>query len=273
VFDASEADRVDARHHAGAAGAQHRVVPAQHVVDAAGDVDRVHRHAAEAVGMLVQHRRHGLEPGVEGRVRRVGDQLVVLEEVDAGGAEIVYQRRRLRGGEADARLDDRADQRPARDAGEPPRAVDAELRVGEGRGVRLRQVEVEQAQAGDLAELEQVARDRGVKAGQVGPDVVDRKRDLDLGPVEHAAVRPARDEGAGQGRLEHGRQRVDAHHPRPRARLQRLGFAGQREEGAARLLAGNDLRDLVRGHGALDEIAGAELGTRRERQRRGRHGL
>ena len=52
--------------------------------------------------------------------------------------------------EADARLDDGADQRPALDAGEPARALDAELRAGIGLGEGRRQAQVEQAQAGEL---------------------------------------------------------------------------------------------------------------------------
>ena len=164
MLDAGEADPVDADHHAGAAGRQHRVVAAPHLVDRAGDVDRVHRHAAEPVGVRAEHRHHRLEPRVERRVGRVADQLVVLDEVDAGRAERIDQRGGLLRRQADARLDDGADQRPALHARLLARACDAEAGPAKPRAYVGRQVEIEQAQAGDLAELEQVAGDRGEQA-------------------------------------------------------------------------------------------------------------
>jgi hypothetical protein len=82
---------------------------------------------------------------------------------------------------------------------------------------------------------------RGQQAGQIGADVGDRKRDLDLGAVEHATVRMTIDVRAGQRGLQRRRERLDAHDAGARALLQFAGLAGQREEGAAGLLAGDHL--------------------------------
>jgi hypothetical protein len=68
--------------------------------------------------MVADHPHHGGYALVERAMRSVGLQLVVLDEVDAG----LDQRRDLLsrrfGREADARLDDRPDQRPAMNPGE-----------------------------------------------------------------------------------------------------------------------------------------------------------
>jgi hypothetical protein len=95
-----------------------------------------------------------------------------------------------------------------------PRALDAERRTRELGGVLRGQVHVEQAQRGDLAEFEQVARDRGQQRGQVGADVGHRKRDLDLGTVEHSWMAATRHEGdwAASARAQAG-----AHRCTPRA--------------------------------------------------------
>ena len=55
----------------------------------------------------------GADALVERADRAVRLQLVVLDEIDAGRAELGDERRRLLGVEADARLDDGADQRAA----------------------------------------------------------------------------------------------------------------------------------------------------------------
>ncbi len=68
-----EADPVDAHHHAGAARCEHGIVPAQHLVDGARDVDCVHRHVAQAVRVALQHRHDGPQALVERRIGRIGD--------------------------------------------------------------------------------------------------------------------------------------------------------------------------------------------------------
>ena len=60
---------------------------------------------------IAAHHRAGAL--VERAGRAVGLQLVVLDEVDAGVAELGDERRRRLGVEPDARLDDGADQRAA----------------------------------------------------------------------------------------------------------------------------------------------------------------
>jgi hypothetical protein len=56
-------------------------------------------------------------------------------------------------------------------------------------------------------------------------------------------------------------ERLDSGDARRGALAQGGGLTGQRHEGAARLLAGDDLGHMRQRHAALDEVAGAELGT------------
>ena len=126
---------------------EHRVVVPEHRVDLVGDVEGVHHLLAGPVGVVVDHAHHRLDPPLQRRVRRVGHQLVVLDEVDPRLDQRPDQAGRLLGREADARLDDRADDRPALDAGQPSGPLDAELRAGVGLGEGGGQVEVDQLQA------------------------------------------------------------------------------------------------------------------------------
>ena len=88
-------------------------------------------------------------------------QLVVLDEVDAGFGEHLYLRRGLLRRHADARLDDGADDGTAVNAREPARSLHAELRALICGEERRRQRDVEQLEAGERLELEEIAGDGG----------------------------------------------------------------------------------------------------------------
>ena len=68
--------------------------------------------------------------------------------------------------------------------GELARAGNAKARSRELPCVMRRHVEVQQAQAGDLTQLEQISGHRGQHRRDVRADVVDRKCNLDLCAVE-----------------------------------------------------------------------------------------
>ena len=131
VVDRGEADAVEADHHARAAGGDHRVVVLEHPVELVADVEGEHHLAAGAVGELVDDVHHRLHPLGKRRMGRVGHQFIIFDEIDAGFAERADEIGGRGGRQTDARLDDRADDRPIVDAGQPPRARDAELRAGE----------------------------------------------------------------------------------------------------------------------------------------------
>ena len=109
---------------------------------------------------------HAIVKGAAGTVRL---EFVVLDEVDPDFAQRLGQGRRVFRSQADARLDDGADQRAFLHAREPARAGDTEFRAGIAFRERVRQPQVEQAQAGDLFQLEQVAGDRGEQIGERWP--------------------------------------------------------------------------------------------------------
>ena len=265
VFNRCKPNPVDADHHTGATRAYHRIMTAQQLIDRSGYVDGVHRHTAQSVSMAVQYRHHSGQPGLETLVRRIGDQLVVLDEVDVGSAQVVHQGCRLAGAQADAGFDDRADQRPAVHSGQPSGATDTKGGSREGGCIAVGQVQVQQAHGRDLAEFKQIARHRGEQRRQVAAHVLDRECNLDFCPVEHACVTLARDERTVQCGLKYRRQGLDAHHPGARPLLQLISFARQCQKGAGGLLARNHFRHLVDWNGALDQVAGAKLGAGRSR--------
>ncbi|MCE3250816.1 MAG: hypothetical protein K0R41_4641 [Geminicoccaceae bacterium] len=189
--DAGGADPVEADHDAGAALAGDEIVPREHLVDLAGDVEGEHGPPAGSPGVPADHRHHRLDALREGAVGRIAHEFVVLDEVDAALHELVDEFRGLRRGEPDARLDDGADQRPAVDAGERARAGDAELRARVGPEQRGGKVEVEEAEPGDLATLEEIARDRGHDVRDRRAGVCERPGDRHLGAAEAALGRPS----------------------------------------------------------------------------------
>jgi hypothetical protein len=96
--------------------------------------------------MVVDHPQHRSCPGIEWAVGPIGLKLVILDEVDPGLAKCAGQGCRLLRPEADAGLDDGADQRPPLHTGKPAGTLDSEPRAGIGVGEGAGQPDVEQAQ-------------------------------------------------------------------------------------------------------------------------------
>ena len=90
VGQCGEADAVDVHHHAGAAQFLDQIVGAQHVVDVAADVEGVHRLLAGFIGGAVDLPHRGLHAFLEGGVRRISVQFIVLDEVEARPREIAH---------------------------------------------------------------------------------------------------------------------------------------------------------------------------------------
>lgn len=254
--EAADAHGVEARHHAGAAELAHEVVPATHLVDLAGQVEGEHHLLSGALGMIVDDAHHRAGAGLERAGGAVGLQLVVLDEVDAGLAEGGDQGGGLPGIEADAGLDDGADQRPPLDAGKPPRAGDAEAHAGIGGGEARGQPQVEQAQAGELAQFEEIAGHGRDEIGQRRAEIVHRPGKGDGGAAEDRRRRAARGSGAGQGGRADRFQDIEPLDPCRGARLEFGGFAGHRHEGAARLLAGHRRGGVAGVERGLDQVIG-----------------
>src|ERR1700752_3951231 len=131
MLDARKTDPINANHHARTTGPQNRIVSLEHLVDCAGDVDRVHRHAPQAVGVPMQNRNDACEPLIKARVCGIGEQLVILDEVDVCGAQAIDDFCRLLRKQADARLDDRSDYWSVVDLSQITGSTDTELRAGE----------------------------------------------------------------------------------------------------------------------------------------------
>ena len=116
--------------------------------------------------MIVDHAHDLFDTAVERTGRAIRLQFVVLDEVDAGAAQLIDKVGRLLRTQTDARLDDRPDQRPSFDTGKLSRSGNAEarprIRITEFR----RQADVEQAQAGHRLQFEQIARDRSEQVRQ-----------------------------------------------------------------------------------------------------------
>ena len=120
---------------------------AAHLIEIAGEVEGIHHLLARSVGVIIDDAHHGPGPLVERAMRSVRLKLVVLDEVDAGFAQGLGQGGGLVGPEADARLDDGADQRKVSDTGEAPRSRNPEFRAGICLRERSGQADVEEAQS------------------------------------------------------------------------------------------------------------------------------
>ena len=176
VFHAHEAHAVETHHHAGAASGEHCVVVGEHAVEPVADVEGHHHLAARRLGRLVHRFHHRLHAVGERRVRRIRHQLVVLHEVDTGESEGADEVGGLPRREADARLDDRADDWPPLHGCEPARALDSELRPGELRSQIGRQRYVQKFQARQQPEFKEVARHHGGDGRQARRHVLHGER-------------------------------------------------------------------------------------------------
>lgn len=250
------ADPVQAEHGAVAARFQNRFGTAAHLVEIAGDVEGMHDALAGAVGMAVERSHHGRDPGVERCEDRVRAELIILDEVDAALGEFRDDLRSLLRQQADARLDDGAD------GGEPvePEALtrprDAETRAREGGDEFGRQIDIQQADAGEFAQLAEIAANRRHQRLQVGPDIGIGPDDLDS---RLGVACPRRSSRAGQARHGNFGEALDAGDPRPCPRRHRIGLGGELHERPGRLLAGNGSGRLLDRQRRLDQVVSANL--------------
>ena len=254
VLDAHEPHAVEAHHHAGAPGREHHVVVGQHPVEPVADVERDHHLAARLLRRLVHRLHHRLDPVGERRMRRIGHQLVVLHEVDSGERQRADEVGRLPRGEADARLDDRADDRPALHAGEPPRALDPELRTGELGGELRRQNHVEELEAGEQPEFEEIPRHhrrdrrqarRNVRHGERHPHAAAGMPAGRILGLRGAGERRRGDESEWLDRLHHGGVAGGEVGRLARHLRERAGGLLARDRGGGRLQRRRGLHEVV----------------------------
>ena len=186
-----EAAPVQRHHRAGAAFGRDQVGMAAHRVGLVGDVERHHDAASGAILMRAHARHHGADALADRRHHGIGADLVVLDEVEPGGAKLADEFAGLLGAHADIRLDDGAEQRAAVHVGERARARDALTRHRERAPVVRRQRQRHQLEAGRLAEIVEVARDRRGERRQIGADIADRERHRDAARADTARRAPA----------------------------------------------------------------------------------
>src|SRR4051794_12853347 len=122
-----QANAVHAGHDAGSAFSDDMIVPGQHLVDVTGKISRVHHLFPSSVGMVANHSHDCRNPLVEGAVRTVGLEFIVLDEIDVSFDQCRYLRSGGLRRKADTRLDDGADKRPVVDSGQLARASYTEL--------------------------------------------------------------------------------------------------------------------------------------------------
>ena len=261
--------RVEARHHAGAARLRtrswRRRISSSSPVMLKANITFLPVRSAWSLTT----RMHGARPA-----RRTGSagpsacsSSSLMKSIPASH-ERPDQRRRLLGREADARLDDGADQRPPLDAGEPARALDAELRAGIGVGERAGQARGRAAAARRTASARTgCRRPSASRLGSDGPilssgqDSVTRAR----APGRRPALRGSRPPAATARRRP--RPRAPAPRPGPPARAFSSGVSpGTGDEGAARLLAGHRLGRRARVEGGLERGSRPRCGPDRSRQ-------
>src|SRR5580704_4397999 len=121
---ARDPDGVEARHDTGAAETFNEIVSPAHLVDLAGQVERVHGLMTAAVRAPLDD-AHDLSRAVFERASgTVRLQFIVLDKVDARLAKIVDEGGGLLRCEADRRLHDSANEWPSLYAAELARASD-----------------------------------------------------------------------------------------------------------------------------------------------------
>ena len=144
---ADEADRIDAGHQARGAVFDERIMPVPHLVEVARQIKGEHHFLAAAQRVVVDHPHDGFDALVERARRTVRLQFVVLDEIDAGAAEVIDKSRRLGGTQADARLDDGPDQRSSLNPCKAARPRDAKPRPRVGLGKFRRQADIQKTQS------------------------------------------------------------------------------------------------------------------------------
>ena len=147
-FDhADKAHRVEARHDAGASQIADKIVAVAHLIEIAREIEGIHDLLARSVGVTIDDAHHGPGPIVKRAMRSIRLKFVVLDEVDASFAQGLGQGCCLVWPEADARLDDGADQRKVSDTGEASRSRNPEFRAGICVRECSGQTDVEEAQS------------------------------------------------------------------------------------------------------------------------------
>ena len=227
---------------------------APHGVGLVGDVEGDHHVAAGALAVGAHPRHHRRHPLGDRRVIGVGADFVVLDEVHPGLAERLHQRGDLLRRQADIRLDDRPEERPAVDAQPFPRPGDAEDRARIAVAVGLRHPDVGQAQARHLAQVVEVAGHGGGERRQVGAHVGHRVGNAHPRPAPRTGKALALLPGAREARLRTGVELLYRENVRGGAVAQLVRLAGHAHEGAAALLAGHDAGNLGRIERRLDQI-------------------
>jgi hypothetical protein len=200
---------------------------------------------------LADLRGGDLDAGGERKVGRVGEQLVVFDEIDRGPREVPDDRPELLLPEADVRFDDGPDQRALRGTDRAPRPRNPERRAGVGGDELGGQRQLLEPARGQLAELEEVARRRREQGGDVGADVLHRELDADAGGNHLGGRTPRRQ------RRRPGADRNEIDHPGAEALAELVAFPRHGGEGAAGLLAGYHGR-RVGGVGGLDGVDGGD---------------
>ena len=142
LFHTAQADAVERNHRARATSRNNFVIMPLHRVEFVANVEGIHHALASAIGVGVDDPHDGVHTLVKRRVRRIRHQLVVLDEINSGFAENFHQLRRLLRRQADAGLDDCADERTALDFCQLARTSHTKFRSAKMIGERRRQFHV-----------------------------------------------------------------------------------------------------------------------------------
>ncbi len=146
---------------------RHQVVMAlQHLVEFARQVGCVHHATPGTIRHFTQRAQHSGGALTKRAMRPIALQLVVFDEVDAGLGECACLRRCFRRAQADAWLQDRADEWSVVHAGQLACAMHPKLRLLVCIQKRGWQCEVQQAQTREGFQLREIARHGGQKVGQ-----------------------------------------------------------------------------------------------------------
>jgi hypothetical protein len=172
------------------------------------------------------------DAGLQREVRRVGHQLVVLDQVDRGPGQLAHHPAELVLHQTHVRLDDRADQHAVRHSHELAGPRHAEGGAGVGRDEVAGQSDGLQPAGVQVDEFEQVAGDGGEEGCDVRADVLHRELDDDLGCGHPLGLAPRRQGGGAPAEL------ADRDDLGRMALADPVGLPGNGDERPARLLAG-----------------------------------
>ena len=205
--------------------------------------------------LVAAHTRHHLADALgERRVHRVRADLVVLDEIDAGIAQLADELAGGGGGEADVRLDDGAQQRAVGDPGRATRAGDAVRWPREHRAVIGGERERQQPHPGRLAEIVEIAGDGSREGGEVRADVVDGERYRHAGTAPRTRRTLPLEPRTGETRCRDRFERFDLVDRRACACVQLGGLTLHLDECAAGLLPRKHLGRALGGERRLEQV-------------------